>query len=53
MLLEGAMEDPVMGKRFMRAINGNAQRLSLLLNDLLDISKMEAEKMAIDEHEFC
>ena len=48
MLLEGAMDDPVMGKRFMRAINGNAQRLSLLLNDLLDISKMEAEKMELE-----
>jgi two-component system, OmpR family, phosphate regulon sensor histidine kinase PhoR len=52
MLLDGAMEDPVMGKRFMNAINDNAQRLALLLNDLLDISKMEAEKMELEPQEF-
>tara|TARA_B100000683_G_scaffold266524_1_gene298945 strand:+ start:5830 stop:7626 length:1797 start_codon:yes stop_codon:yes gene_type:complete len=48
MLLDGAMDDPVMGQRFLRAINSNAHRLSLLLNDLLDISKMEADKMDLE-----
>jgi two-component system phosphate regulon sensor histidine kinase PhoR len=41
-LLDGALGDRVQAERFVRAIHSNAERLSLLIGDLLDLSSIEA-----------
>ncbi|MFO7768783.1 MAG: ATP-binding protein [bacterium] len=41
-LLDGALEDPVRGRGFAEAILRNAERLSKLVADLLDISRIES-----------
>ena len=40
-LLDGAQEDPVMAKQFTGAIHRHTQRLTALLSDLLDLSRLE------------
>ena len=44
-LLEGAMEDPELTKRWLGTIYTEAQRLERLIKDLLDISMMEADQV--------
>lgn len=46
-LLAGAIEDPVRGPRFLDALLRNAERLSALISDLLDIAKIESGKFPI------
>ncbi len=41
-LLDGAISDPEHGPRFVEGIYRNAERLSRLLSDLLDLSQLEA-----------
>jgi two-component system phosphate regulon sensor histidine kinase PhoR len=41
-LLDGALEDPHAARGFAEALHRNAQRLASLLDDLLDISRLEA-----------
>lgn len=41
-LRDGAMHDPVNGPRFVEALLRNAERLSDLISDLLDISRIES-----------
>ncbi|MFT5686141.1 MAG: two-component system phosphate regulon sensor histidine kinase PhoR, partial [Myxococcota bacterium] len=41
-LLGGALSDPIHGPRFVDGIYRNAERLSRLLTDLLDLSQLEA-----------
>ncbi len=41
-LLGGAISDPIHGPRFVDGIYRNAERLSRLLTDLLDLSQLEA-----------
>lgn len=41
-LLDGATEDPVHGPRLLEAIHRNAERLSRILADLLDLSRLDA-----------
>ncbi len=55
-LLDGALEDEASAKRFVAAIHRHSTRLSALLSDLLDISRLEAgqvtlcaEDVSIDE----
>ncbi|MEM9488206.1 MAG: ATP-binding protein [Myxococcota bacterium] len=43
-LLDGAMSDPVHGARLMDGLQRNAERLSRLLEDLLDLARLEAER---------
>lgn len=40
-LLDGALEDPAMASKSLQAMHKNAQRLNLLIEDLLTISRME------------
>lgn len=41
----GALEDPEMAKEFVEIIDRNAQRLHRLVEDLLDLSKIEAKEL--------
>lgn len=44
-LLEGAMEDPELTRRWLGTIYTETQRLERLIKDLLDISMMEADQV--------
>ncbi len=44
-LLEGALEDTALAKRWLNVINDEAQRLERLINDLLDLSMIEAHQV--------
>ncbi len=41
-LISGALSDPGRAEEFLRAVQRNAERLSRLVNDLLDLSRIEA-----------
>jgi two-component system, OmpR family, phosphate regulon sensor histidine kinase PhoR len=52
-LRDGALFDPVRGPRFVDALHRNAERLSQLVSDLLDLARIEAgravhERAAVD-----
>ncbi len=44
-LLEGALEDHELARRWLEVIGGEAERLERLINDLLDVSMMEAQQV--------
>lgn len=46
-LLDGALDDPEHGPRFVEATLRNAQRLGRLVTDLLDLSRLEAGRYPI------
>jgi len=41
-LLDGAIEDPVLARRFVQTINDNSVRLQSLVDDLLELSRAES-----------
>ena len=41
-LLDGALNDPVRARTFVEALHRNAERLSRIIADLLDLSRLEA-----------
>jgi two-component system, OmpR family, phosphate regulon sensor histidine kinase PhoR len=47
-LLQGAMDDKENAKEFLEIIHSDAQRLAALINDLLDLSKIESGKMSLN-----
>lgn len=47
-LLEGARDNPEVAERFLRIIERNAQRLDLLIQDLLTISALESGRMKLN-----
>ncbi|MCG3173582.1 MAG: Sensor histidine kinase ResE [Myxococcota bacterium] len=47
-LLDGALNDPPAARNFVEAMLRNAERLSRLISDLLDISRMESGQMTLD-----
>ena len=46
-LLEGALEDKAHAREFLRIIYDDAERLTKLINDLLDLSRVESGKMKL------
>ncbi|MFZ5944909.1 MAG: two-component system histidine kinase PnpS [Bacillota bacterium] len=48
-LLDGALEDREVAERFIRIINNEAERLTMLINDLLDLSRIESKSTAIEK----
>ncbi len=44
-LLDGAVDDPAVNRDFLRRARGQAERLNNLLNDLIDISRIESGEM--------
>lgn len=49
-LLEGAFEDPAVAKDFIQIIFNHSQRLSQLVRDLLDLSKLESSEEPFELH---
>jgi two-component system, OmpR family, phosphate regulon sensor histidine kinase PhoR len=47
-LLDGALTDPVYGQRLLEALYRNAERLSRIIADLLDLSRLEANRYQLD-----
>jgi two-component system phosphate regulon sensor histidine kinase PhoR len=47
-LLSDDLSDPARARRFIEALNRNADRISRLIADLLDISRLEAGRFALD-----
>ncbi len=47
-LLSDDLSDPAHARRFIEALNRNADRISRLIADLLDISRLEAGRFALD-----
>jgi len=47
-LLEGALEDPKFGRKLVDALHRNAERLSNIIGDLLDLSRIEAGRYLMD-----
>jgi two-component system phosphate regulon sensor histidine kinase PhoR len=47
-LLDGAREDPEVATRFLQTIDRNAERLRLLIEDLLTISEFEAGRVKLN-----
>ena len=47
-LLDGANKDPAISERFLKIIERNAQRLDLLIQDLLTISALESERIKLN-----
>jgi len=49
-LLDGAKNDPEVSTRFLETIARNAERLKLLIEDLLTISELESGRVKLDLH---
>lgn len=49
-LLDGALEDPAMAERSLKAMYQNTERLSLLIDDLLTISRLEDRAKLLEFH---
>lgn len=47
-LLDGALDDPIRARTFVEALHRNAERLSRIIADLLDLSRLEAGKYNFD-----
>jgi two-component system phosphate regulon sensor histidine kinase PhoR len=46
-LLDGAKDNPEVGTKFLRSIDRNAERLKLLIEDLLTISELESGRVKL------
>lgn len=47
-LLDGARDNPEVAERFLRTIERNAERLKLLIDDLLTISELESGRLQLN-----
>lgn len=50
-LEDGALDDPEHNRRFLAIIRRNAERMRLLMNDILELSTIEAGKINLERHE--
>jgi two-component system, OmpR family, phosphate regulon sensor histidine kinase PhoR len=48
-LLDGALQDPASAQRFVSTIHRNAERLALIIEDLLTISSLESGQVALEK----
>lgn len=51
-LAEGALEDRATADRFVQTILTHSDRLQLLLEDLLDLSRLQSDSLTIEMHDF-
>ncbi len=51
-LAEGALEDRATAERFVQTILAHSDRLQLLLEDLLDLSRLQSDRLAIEMEDF-
>ena len=51
-LLEGALDDKENSVNFLKIINNHADRLNTLINDLLDLSRMESKEVVLNKEKF-
>jgi two-component system phosphate regulon sensor histidine kinase PhoR len=51
-LLDGAIDDPSVNREFLEKAHRHAQRLNLLLNDLIEISRIESGEMQMSVRSF-
>ena len=47
-LADGALRDPAAARRFVDVIGNHADRLTTLLNDLLDLARLESERTTLE-----
>ena len=47
-LLDGAMEDPEHGRKFLSAVLRNAERMTQIVSDLLDLTRIESGKLNLN-----
>src|SRR5262249_28762876 len=47
-LLDGAKDNPELAGKFLQTINRNAERLRLLIEDLLTVSELESGRVTLD-----
>lgn len=47
-LLDGADEDPETRRRFLQIINRETERVTAIINDLLDLSRLESDKLDVN-----
>jgi two-component system phosphate regulon sensor histidine kinase PhoR len=52
-LLEGALEDSEFAPKLIDAVHRNAERLTLIINDLLDLSRLEAGSYSLHSGRSC
>jgi two-component system phosphate regulon sensor histidine kinase PhoR len=51
-LLDGAYEDPATARKFLMIINKEAERLSRLIDEILNLSRIEDKKFVLSYEEF-
>lgn len=51
-LLEGALDDKENSINFLKIINNHADRLNILINDLLDLSHIESKEITLNKENF-